>query len=668
MSFHFIYNGKLSNELGLEIKDISRDILPPIQNNLLSIPNKDGAHLLRSDLGVRKISFTVYLTGTNEETIQEKIRTIASWLNPSQGLKDLIISDEPNKQFKAILDGSTSLTEFIKFRETIITFLIPNPYSESTDTKINPLSYADFSRNSIANYLDKSIFRLVEDVAINTPRYLPSNFKNKRTGEETKGILTEGMTENLLTDTQSTGEDTTELSGLENFGSTVNQIVQGTKAVVSTNSTTTLKTLGIDTSPIKATIEPNIDYCFSVYTQVNGATLNGRMEITWIDSSGIEISSTIKDIQVTGEDGKRYFITGKSPSNAVSCYVSIFVFEASQYYSLWWDAAQLEKGTTPSEWIKGKTIRNREIVTVEKSAINTEKGTIEMIYSNTSNPDFYGGLFDIGRYQERRMALFHGPSFTNGLKRFQFTLENNLSSGVDKISSVTIDLPSETILNQDYYISTSWNLTGNVSTGYIKLSIYDKTNDIKYSNIVYTDLSKLDLSSYSSLYLMSLNLSNSNQNGILKDFKLSEVALTDEEISLSIENVKNNYLLEYTPKKTIGKINFNENLLTSFASGGTYKSFPIIKIKSSGSFSNLTLTHLNSGQFIEILDDFINGDIIEIDFEIRQIRKNGNNLMNKLSLSSDFFLFDNLQENELKINDIHLKPISISIEYKERYL
>lgn len=88
----------------------------------------------------------------------------------------------------------------------------------------------------------------------------------------------------------------------------------------------------------------------------------------------------------------------------------------------------------------------------------------------------------------------------------------------------------------------------------------------------------------------------------------------------------------------------------------------IITIEINESISFIEVTLLNTGEFIRLEDDFIQGDVIKIDLKKEYVTKNDISEMTALFLESDFFSIP-IGEFELMINSG-----TATLEYTERWL
>jgi predicted phage tail component-like protein len=115
--------------------------------------------------------------------------------------------------------------------------------------------------------------------------------------------------------------------------------------------------------------------------------------------------------------------------------------------------------------------------------------------------------------------------------------------------------------------------------------------------------------------------------------------------------VSDNTSLEETLAVGQGTINFYcpepiyfGNLVTEvltngdiYTNEGTYEAKGIITITITSNVSYLEVTSLKTGEFIYLEDNFVVGDVIEIDLTTEKVTKNGNSIMTKVYLTSDFF-------------------------------
>ncbi|MEZ0117811.1 UNVERIFIED_ORG: putative phage tail component-like protein [Heyndrickxia coagulans] len=119
----------------LVVEKVKRSILPPRSINTLEIPARHGAYFTGAKYGIRKIDVDVSLISNQMGKIVDLARTLAFCLDidtPSE----LIISDEPDKMYYAILSDSTDLDELSgDLSRTTLTFICPDPFLYSVESK-----------------------------------------------------------------------------------------------------------------------------------------------------------------------------------------------------------------------------------------------------------------------------------------------------------------------------------------------------------------------------------------------------------------------------------------------------------------------------------------------------------------------------------------------------
>lgn len=140
---NFTYDGAGSAGYNLSVLDILRPILPAITARTLSIPTRPGLYYIGSEMGAREIQIEISLDSmTSMEAVRQQIRTIAAWLNPLRGERRLILDDEPDKYYNAVLSSDTDFEQIKTFGKGKLTFLCADPFAYALDetrvTTFNP--------------------------------------------------------------------------------------------------------------------------------------------------------------------------------------------------------------------------------------------------------------------------------------------------------------------------------------------------------------------------------------------------------------------------------------------------------------------------------------------------------------------------------------------------
>lgn len=113
------------------IEKINRTLLPPRENFNKSIPGAHGSFYTGFKYGERVISVDIAFSYISEEDYINKLRKLSKALDvrvPSE----LVLSDEPNVHYYAILDGECSIEKLYKVgAKTTLTFLCNDPFAYS---------------------------------------------------------------------------------------------------------------------------------------------------------------------------------------------------------------------------------------------------------------------------------------------------------------------------------------------------------------------------------------------------------------------------------------------------------------------------------------------------------------------------------------------------------
>lgn len=105
--------------------------MPDFTNNTVTVPGREGVFDFGETIGERKIEISCFIPPgkTDEEFLARKDEIIA-WLNPDNGLEDLILDKEPGRVYRARLEGGFSFDKAVRNSCTFdLTFLCPDPYA-----------------------------------------------------------------------------------------------------------------------------------------------------------------------------------------------------------------------------------------------------------------------------------------------------------------------------------------------------------------------------------------------------------------------------------------------------------------------------------------------------------------------------------------------------------
>ena len=105
--------------------------MPDFTNNTVTVPGREGVFDFGETIGERKIEISCFIPpGRSDEEFLARKDEIIAWLNPDNGLKDLILDKEPGRVYRARLEGGFSFDKAVRNSCTFdLTFLCPDPYA-----------------------------------------------------------------------------------------------------------------------------------------------------------------------------------------------------------------------------------------------------------------------------------------------------------------------------------------------------------------------------------------------------------------------------------------------------------------------------------------------------------------------------------------------------------
>lgn len=123
-----IYNGSHSDDYNLVV-DTKAAILPPIELITQEVPGKPGAYLFGKKFGMRAFVFPVGFVYKDGRDYHERLRDLAAWLDTGDEEKELILDNEPDKIYFAVVSELTDIDRIARTGQGTITFICPDPFA-----------------------------------------------------------------------------------------------------------------------------------------------------------------------------------------------------------------------------------------------------------------------------------------------------------------------------------------------------------------------------------------------------------------------------------------------------------------------------------------------------------------------------------------------------------
>lgn len=139
----FTFKGIHSNDYGLLVTHVSRSILPPLTEKIVTIPNRPGGYWFGNDMGIREFLIDVTFIESTDTDLVQKARDVAGWLLDDQE-QPLIFDTEPDKTYFAVFAGQTNLDTLFSVGSATLRFICPDPYAYGPELESNPITSSPF--------------------------------------------------------------------------------------------------------------------------------------------------------------------------------------------------------------------------------------------------------------------------------------------------------------------------------------------------------------------------------------------------------------------------------------------------------------------------------------------------------------------------------------------
>lgn len=104
--------------------------MPDLRNNTITMPGRHGVFDFGETVSERKILISCFIPpGKTDEQFLSKKDAIIEWLNPDNGLCQLILDKEPGRVYEARLTSGFSFDRAVRNSCTFdLEFFCPDPY------------------------------------------------------------------------------------------------------------------------------------------------------------------------------------------------------------------------------------------------------------------------------------------------------------------------------------------------------------------------------------------------------------------------------------------------------------------------------------------------------------------------------------------------------------
>jgi predicted phage tail component-like protein len=625
--YSFTYRGLRSEDLGIEVLNVTRSIIPPNAVKSMVIPGRAGEFFIRSQYGARLFQIEVLIEKQlTLEAIEAKTEAVANFIDATLGLGELIFDDANDIKFNAIITGDTVAAQIVTYRTGTITFFVPSPYGQTIESTVTSIDgfQGTFTRATEA-YSPSTGTRVLTSV----PRYEPGRFN--------QGLTIEGGTSNLLSFTQASFEDGDAGSVGVNAS-----VIRDIKHTWQGSLEMRVRTNGMGTDEgilsVYINVASSTTYTCSIYTLADRASTLKLVIKEYNSSNVLMATNATLGIQIPNESGSMVRIIKTFTTTSTTAKITISVLtDVVEYMTFWVDSYQLEQKAFATSFMVGGSSRADEVFTFPirdylRNYNLSKQGTIEFDFMRINpSTDTFSALLDWGAYSATnaldRLVIYHGTAFTNQLSRLSFQIVNGATT---EINTINLDLPGPTLQNNWYYCAVRWNLPGKMN-----IDVFDYSTGIMYSASNTTAMAAPSFNSYQNC---NLGISGGTfwVNAVFDEFRATKIYRLDAEI---VAATVNNRSLTVDSDGVL-KLAFDTNLSlynTDISNVGTANVFPLIKIVTTSTATWLVVRHDNTGDLLEFDHLISTGDVFLIDNINKVVYYNGVARMDLLSISSTFF-------------------------------
>ena len=192
----FNFNGTASKNMKIKARLTSWQASPALRNFYETVPGKAGVADFGCDSGERIITLTCYIYPQKDfAALVSVLDAMAQWLDPTKGLKQLVLDEVPDRYFMARLSEAVDYERLLRSAGTFtLKFICPDPHAYALEDETFVISEEgehEITR-SIGTTISEPVYSIQGVISSDTDSYI-SIITN---GEELRitGALAEGET------------------------------------------------------------------------------------------------------------------------------------------------------------------------------------------------------------------------------------------------------------------------------------------------------------------------------------------------------------------------------------------------------------------------------------------------------------------------------------------
>lgn len=172
----FNFNGTASKNMKIKARLTSWQASPALRNFYETVPGKAGVADFGCDSGERIITLTCYIYPQKDfAALVSVLDAMAQWLDPTKGLKQLVLDEVPDRYFMARLSEAVDCERLLRSAGTFtLKFICPDPHAYALEDETFVISEEgehEISR-SIGTTLSEPVYSIQGVVSSDTDSYI----------------------------------------------------------------------------------------------------------------------------------------------------------------------------------------------------------------------------------------------------------------------------------------------------------------------------------------------------------------------------------------------------------------------------------------------------------------------------------------------------------------
>lgn len=136
--YYYTFNGASLSTFGAYLQSKNRQVSPARKVTYIEIPGRDGSYVSDNGAGDRVIVVRHHIARNTLVELRAAMRAVSAWLF-TKDRAALIFDDEPDKYYRAKVDGAIDLEQIVYSGEFDVTFRC-DPFAYAVTSKTSPFT------------------------------------------------------------------------------------------------------------------------------------------------------------------------------------------------------------------------------------------------------------------------------------------------------------------------------------------------------------------------------------------------------------------------------------------------------------------------------------------------------------------------------------------------